>query len=85
MAKTKDCVKEAVKKQTLAQQLSRIVKKRGVVVIAEQTGLSVASIYSLISEHGNPRLSTLEKVITAINYQITLRRKRAKKSIVAKQ
>lgn len=66
-------------KGDLLQQLAAVIKKRGVQKIAKECDLSVTALYTVISKGGNPRLSTLNKLIEALNYRIVLRRNRQQK------
>ncbi|MBU6338951.1 MAG: putative addiction module antidote protein [Rickettsiales bacterium] len=52
----------ALKQVTLA--------KCGFQELSNKTGLSRESLYKTLSDQGNPRLTTLKKILEALNYRI---------------
>lgn len=54
--------------------LSRLAKAfGGVTTIAAQTDLNGTSLYRTLSEHGNPELKTLVKVLRAMHLRLSIR------------
>lgn len=54
----------------IASALGTIAKARGMTGVANETGLSRQSLYSALSEEGNPRLDTVMKVLDALGLEL---------------
>lgn len=57
----------------IAKALGVIARAKGMVQIAEQTGLSREQLYRSFSEKGNPTLKTTLAVMKALGLGLTLR------------
>jgi len=44
----------------------------GIAHLAEQSGLSRQHLYKALSEHGNPQLGTLSRILRGLGYRIRL-------------
>ncbi len=70
----------------IAEALGTIARARGMTKIAKSTGLAREALYRRLSSTGNPELSTVLKVMDALNLKIAVDadaprpRKRATKS-----
>jgi probable addiction module antidote protein len=49
----------------------------GFTALAEQTGLSRESLYKTLSGKVNPKLKTLQQILSALGYAVTVKRKSA--------
>jgi len=49
----------------------------GFTSLAEQTGLSRESLYKTLSGKVNPKLKTLQQILSALGYAVTVKRKSA--------
>ena len=59
--------------EALLVALRHIAKARGgIAKVAKAAGLQRESLYQALSEHGNPRLSTLLGVIKAVGLKLTV-------------
>ena len=52
--------------------LGDVVRERGLSQIANETGLSRMGLYKSFLESGNPTLSSLQKIFTALNLKLTI-------------
>ena len=55
---------------TLQAALGEVARIRGMRDVAQQAGLNETSLYRALSDEGNPRLSTLERVLDAMGLAI---------------
>jgi len=55
--------------------LGTVARARGMTALARETGLSRESLYRALSEHGNPTLDTLVKVLSAYRVKLSLQPK----------
>jgi probable addiction module antidote protein len=53
--------------------LRHLAQARGIARVAKAAGIERESLYRALSEHGNPRLSTLVAVTKAIGLKLTVR------------
>ena len=53
--------------------LGTVARARGMTNVSQQAGVTRASLYKALSEEGDPRLSTLLGVLSALNVQMTAR------------
>ena len=56
----------------LCKALGTIARARGVTEIAEKTGLNRQALYKAFSAEGDPRASTLWKVLGALDIQLSV-------------
>lgn len=56
----------------LQSAIGIVARIKGMNEIAEETGLNEKSLYRAFSEKGNPTLSTLTKVLDALNMKIKI-------------
>ena len=71
----KAAMEETDDPEVLLIALRHVAKARGgVAKIAKAAGLERESLYQALSEHGNPRLSTLLSVMKAVGLKLTVRR-----------
>ena len=54
--------------------LRRLAQAKGMSEVAEQAEMKRPNLYRTLSENGNPGLSTLNRVIGALGYRLTLER-----------
>ncbi len=54
----------------IADAIGVVARARGMTQIAKLAGLSRESLYKALSEHGNPELSTLLKVVKALGLEL---------------
>lgn len=52
--------------------LSIVAKAKGMTEIAEKAGVSRASLYKSLSADGNPRYATINKIINALGFRLTV-------------
>jgi len=52
--------------------LGNVARARGLTQIANETGLSRMGLYKSFSENGNPTLSSLQKIFSALNLKLTV-------------
>ncbi|KPF78571.1 hypothetical protein IP88_03240 [alpha proteobacterium AAP81b] len=57
----------------IADAIGIIARNRGMAAIAEETGLNRQALYAAFSETGNPTLSTLLKVLDALDMELAVR------------
>ena len=50
--------------------LGTVARSRGMTALARETGLSRMALYKALSEEGDPKFSTLAKVLKALNLKI---------------
>jgi probable addiction module antidote protein len=55
----------------IADAIGVVARAKGMTQIAKLAGLSRESLYKALSEHGNPELSTLLKVIKALGLELS--------------
>lgn len=58
--------------QAFLLALKTIAQARGFSELAEEAGLSRESLYRTLSERGNPKLSTVFKILHAIGVKLTV-------------
>jgi probable addiction module antidote protein len=56
----------------IAAVIGDIARARGMSGLAKETGVTRNALYKAFSEGGNPTLSTLSSVITALGYKLTV-------------
>ncbi|MBT4837559.1 MAG: putative addiction module antidote protein [Methylococcales bacterium] len=56
----------------LIQGLNHLAKSKSMTNLAKQAGLNRQSLYRTLSENGNPKLQTIDKIITALGYKLTI-------------
>lgn len=56
--------------QALMQALFTLARAKGMSNLAQQTGISRASLYKSLSHDRKPRFETITKIIDALGYQI---------------
>jgi probable addiction module antidote protein len=56
--------------RVIVQAIGTIARARGMTGIAQQTGLSRASLYKALSPEGNPEFSTILKVVRALGLRL---------------
>lgn len=54
----------------LPDALGAVARSRGMSAVAEETGLGRESLYKSLSSNGNPRLSTLIKVLDVFDLRL---------------
>ncbi len=59
--------------QVLLIALRHLAQAQGIAKVAKAAGVERESLYRALSEHGNPRLSTLFAVTKAIGVRLTVR------------
>lgn len=57
----------------IAAALGTVARARGMSDVAADTGLSRQSLYSALSEGGNPTLDTVLKVVHALGLELTVK------------
>lgn len=57
----------------IAAAIGDVVKARGVLAMARETGLTRPALYKAFSEGGNPTLETLTKVTNALGLRLTVK------------
>lgn len=62
----------------IADAIGVVARARGMTQIAKLAGLSRESLYKALSEHGNPELSTLLKVVKALGLELNAAPARAR-------
>ncbi|MBV2209518.1 MAG: putative addiction module antidote protein [Thermomonas sp.] len=55
----------------IAQAIGEVVRARGMMQLARETGLSRESLYRALSAEGNPSFATVLKVMHALGMQLT--------------
>jgi probable addiction module antidote protein len=61
----------------IADAIGIVARQRGMGEIAEQAGLNRQALYSALSARGNPTLTTLLKVLDALDLELTVRARAA--------
>ena len=61
----------------IAEAVGIVARQHGVGDIAKQTGLNRQGLYSAFSQDGNPTLSTVLKVLTALDLVLTVQVRKA--------
>ncbi|MCD1619127.1 putative addiction module antidote protein [Salipiger manganoxidans] len=56
----------------LAQALGTVARAKGMAAIATETGLGRESLYKSLREGGDPKLSTVSKVLAAMGVRLTV-------------
>lgn len=56
----------------IAAVLGDIAKARGIMLLAEQTGMTRMGLYKALREGGNPSLATVAKVAKALGFKLAL-------------
>ncbi len=57
------------------EALGEVAKAKGITEISEKTGLNRQALYKTLSNEGNPRFETLEKVLDALGYGFVIKTK----------
>ena len=57
---------------TIPHALNTVVRSKGFAAIARETGLSRTSLYRAFGENGNPRFSTVMKVLASLGLTIQI-------------
>lgn len=58
--------------QFIAHALGVVARARGMSKLAKQAGVTRASLYHSLSEHGNPELGTVMKVMNAFGLKLSV-------------
>jgi len=61
----------------IARALGDAARARGMLATAKKTGLDRAGLYRSLTKDGDPRLSTITKVINSLGYQLCLKHRPA--------
>ena len=61
----------------IADAVGIVARQHGIAEIARRTGLNRPALYSALSEGGNPTLSTILKVLDALNLELPVRSRAA--------
>lgn len=61
--------------QEVAMALGAVARSEGMSKIARDTGLNRVSLYTSLSEEGNPSLNTIMKVLDTLGLRLTVKRK----------
>lgn len=56
----------------LAQAIGTAARAKGMAAIASETGLGRESLYKSLREGGDPKLSTLSKVLSSMGVKLTI-------------
>jgi probable addiction module antidote protein len=56
----------------IARALGNAARARGMLITAKKTKLDRAGLYRSLSKDGDPRLSTLSKVVHSLGYRLAL-------------
>ena len=60
----------------IASAISDVIRAQGMLQTAKKTGIDRSTLYhSFTSEGGNPRLSTLTKIINSLGLQLSIKNK----------
>jgi probable addiction module antidote protein len=59
--------------QFLRKTLKRAAEAKGITQLAKETGLSRQYIYEMLSEKGNPTLTTFRSVLKALGFKMYVR------------
>lgn len=59
----------------IANAIGVVAKSKGMAEIARKTGLSREQLYKSLSQKGNPTLRTFLSVLSAVDFEITPRRR----------
>ena len=59
----------------IAVALGDVARAKGMTKIAEKAGLGRESLYKSLSSEGNPRFSTVLKVVDALGFQLSIKPK----------
>ena len=54
----------------IAHALGTVARARGMTVVARESGVSREALYRALSEKGDPRLSTLTNVLSALGFSL---------------
>ncbi|MEQ1665935.1 MAG: addiction module antidote protein [Bdellovibrionales bacterium] len=55
--------------------LRDIAKVKGVSEIAKKSGIQREHLYTILSEHGNPTLDNFSSIMTALGYELSIKKK----------
>lgn len=58
--------------QGLVQGLNLLAKHKGMSTIAKIAGVNRQSLYRSLSEDGNPKLETIDKIVRALGFKLTV-------------
>jgi probable addiction module antidote protein len=56
----------------IAEAVGIVARQHGIADLAKQTGLNRQALYAALSQDGNPTLSTVLKVLAALNLVLTV-------------
>ena len=56
----------------LTEALSYLAKKKGMTQTAKEAGLNRQSLYRTLSDKGNPNFDTVDKIIRALGFKLTI-------------
>lgn len=70
---------EAGEENFLRETLKQAAAAKGITNLAKETGLSRQYIYEMLSEKGNPTLSTFRSVLAALGFKMYVRAIKPKK------
>jgi len=59
----------------IKKALATVARARGMTVVAQDADLARATLYKSLSETGDPKLSTLMNILTALDMEISVRAK----------
>lgn len=57
----------------IAKALGLVAKAKGMTVVANDTGLSREQLYKSLSDHGNPTLKTIVKILQSLGLGLTVK------------
>ena len=57
----------------IAKALGEVAKSKGMAELERKTGLTRAGLYKALSENGDPKLSTLLSVMSALGLKLSVR------------
>ena len=57
----------------IAKALGVVAKAKGMTAIANDTGLSREQLYTSLSDHGNPTLKTIVKIMQSLGLGLTVK------------
>lgn len=72
-AATIDAALETGDADVIVVAIGDVVRARGIVSLAKQTGLTRPALYKAFSEGGNPTLDTLTKVTNALGLRLAVK------------
>lgn len=70
-----DCELQSENPILMQQAVGDLAKLYGMSTLSRLTGLARPSLYRSLGEHGNPSFQTMCKVLDAMGYTLTIRRK----------